>query len=408
MAFVPNGSALGDMVVMFGGDGLGGAGCDAAGDEMCDGTWGYHAGGWTLLQAGAGPSPRRDAAMARFGETVLLFGGATSPTSPCPDFAVPGPNGCIFYDLWQGRFVADAWQWTQLGPDPAYANTEPDPAVWPSRRFEHAMAYDAIRDRLVLFGGCVDVADNQGCEEADSASLNDTWQWDGSAWTQLDLATSPSARNSHAMSYDSVRGRTLLFGGGLGDGRETSEAWEFDGTEWREITADSGTLPGSRRRHAISHDAERHRLLLAGGGASGEIWEWDLDPLSRPSAVFDYAWSEARVDKLAAVTASVTVKATATGYDTDTDASDLTGDPQTGLLIQGWDADAAAWAALPGCSDGTCLIDDAAQVQRFIFNGTAHFYVRLLPVAGMGNGLGPAQIEVDYGELTLGYELTLP
>ena len=44
----------------------------------------------------------------------------------------------------------------------------------------HGMAYDPIRDRVVLFGA-----------DGNSQSSDDTWEWDGASWTQL---TPPSSQ----------------------------------------------------------------------------------------------------------------------------------------------------------------------------------------------------------------------
>src|SRR5688572_14660643 len=63
------------------------------------------------------------------------------------------------------------------------------------------MAYDAARERVVLFGG-------QG-----SIGLGDTWEWDGVSWAQQNPAASPTVRQDHAMAYDAARQRVVLFGG---------------------------------------------------------------------------------------------------------------------------------------------------------------------------------------------------
>ena len=61
------------------------------------------------------------------------------------------------------------------------------------------MAYDAVREQVVLFGG------------ADSASnlLGDTWAWDGTEWTQL-ADTGPEERAVHAMTFDVAGQRVLV------------------------------------------------------------------------------------------------------------------------------------------------------------------------------------------------------
>jgi hypothetical protein len=49
----------------------------------------------------------------------------------------------------------------------------------PSPRVFHALAYDSNRGRVVLFGGNPDP--NQA-----NVFFIDTWEWDGSYWTQMD------------------------------------------------------------------------------------------------------------------------------------------------------------------------------------------------------------------------------
>jgi hypothetical protein len=66
-------------------------------------------------------------------------------------------------------------------------------------------------------------------------ALNDTWYWDGTTWTNVSPspATStntPSARFSHAMTYDAAVGLPLMFGGQ--DESSTNyfaDTWEWNG-----------------------------------------------------------------------------------------------------------------------------------------------------------------------------------
>ncbi len=39
------------------------------------------------------------------------------------------------------------------------------------------------------------------------------WEWDGNAWTNSVSATMPTARHSARAAYDADRNRVLLFGG---------------------------------------------------------------------------------------------------------------------------------------------------------------------------------------------------
>ena len=67
------------------------------------------------------------------------------------------------------------------------------------------MVYDSQRNKIVLFGGDDDQAEN------------DTWEYTpGAGWKKVATATAPPARYNHAMAYDSKRGRIILFGGRVG------------------------------------------------------------------------------------------------------------------------------------------------------------------------------------------------
>src|SRR5215216_2416540 len=92
--------------------------------------------------------------------------------------------------------------------------------VGPSARGAHDLAYDAARERVVLFGG-----------RAAGATLQaDTWEWDGRDWTQV-ADTGPDARASHALAFDQIRGRVVLFGGEAASALR-ADTWEWDGQDW--------------------------------------------------------------------------------------------------------------------------------------------------------------------------------
>ncbi|MBI3892210.1 MAG: hypothetical protein HY303_11855 [Candidatus Wallbacteria bacterium] len=75
----------------------------------------------------------------------------------------------------------------------------------PAARSGHAMAYDAARGRVVVFGG----------QDSGGNYLGDTWEWDGGSWYQRSPATSPAPRALHSLAYDSVRSGTTR-GSGMG------------------------------------------------------------------------------------------------------------------------------------------------------------------------------------------------
>ena len=75
--------------------------------------------------------------------------------------------------------------------------------IGPSARFGHAMTYDSVRSRTTLFGGLIG---------GQIGSVNDTWEWNGEFWTQM-ADIGPAARQDHGLCFDSVRQTALLFGG---------------------------------------------------------------------------------------------------------------------------------------------------------------------------------------------------
>jgi hypothetical protein len=134
------------------------------------------------------------------------------------------------------------------------------------------MSFDSARGRVVLFGGF-------GSVGFGGEWLSDTWEWDGSSWTNVMPAASPSARSGHAMAFSSSRGRTVLFGGSDLT-NDFSDTWEWDGGAWRSVTPAANPFP--RDRHAMVFDSARRRLVLFGGYqiTPSETWEFDV-PLER-------------------------------------------------------------------------------------------------------------------------------
>lgn len=77
------------------------------------------------------------------------------------------------------------------------------PAGGPPARAYAAAAYDEASHQVVLFGGI----------GAAGMALDDTWTWDGSAWTQQHPHSSPPARAYAAMTYDPKNRDVVLVGG---------------------------------------------------------------------------------------------------------------------------------------------------------------------------------------------------
>ena len=145
--------------------------------------------------------------------------------------------------------------------------------VPPTTRMGAGMAYDAIRSRTVLFGGGIPFS---------QSPRDETFEFDGARWRSSDSVVVPPARWSSAMAFDSVRGRTILFGGY--DFPQVYHAfddtWEYDGSVWvRGALTSPPARPAPRHGHALAFDARRGRAVMFGGEVDGEragdTWEYD-------------------------------------------------------------------------------------------------------------------------------------
>ena len=239
---------------------------------------------WTHVST-PGPSVRDffatayDASRGR----VLLFGGNTGPlyddlwaldtgtrtwtrlgpkdTGPAPrlsSYAVTDANSqrLVLFGGWGNRYFDDTWT-LALDQDPPQWISHL-PAVHPSARLEHATAYDATRDRMLLFGG----------KDA-YQFFNDVWQLDLAGeptWSPLATTGDPPSRRECRAVYDPVRDRLLLFGG-FSYPYHLNETWELtlSGTPtWHQLSP-TGPLPPARRGQTMIYDPSDDEVLVFGG-----------------------------------------------------------------------------------------------------------------------------------------------
>ncbi|MBI5527235.1 MAG: hypothetical protein HY897_12945 [Deltaproteobacteria bacterium] len=261
---------------------------------------------WASRETEVSPTARRELAMAYDGERrkVVLFGGhhfqtdfladmwdwegaSRTWTKRFPSVTWPSARGghAMAFDAFRNKvllfgglndssshYLSDMWEWD--GASESWTERIP-PGVKPPTRWAHSLAFDAARGKAVLFGGY------RG-EDASGDVLADTWEWDGRAgtWSERTSAgAKPSRREFHAMAYDAARGKTVLFGGNTGAGR-FQDTWEWDGVlgNWTERVV-SGVKPTARAVHVMTYDPASRRVLLFGGidgtGQKRDTWEWD-------------------------------------------------------------------------------------------------------------------------------------
>ena len=185
---------------------------------------------WTDLSpfAGGPPSARYISAMVydAYDHYVLLFGGYGS--------------GGLDSDTW--TFVNNTW--SQLSP----SNSPPG-------RYATALAYDVTDHEVVMFGGTTSGA----------TTYNDTWAFSRGSWSNLTGTTNqtPGARWREAMTWDSVDGYVLMFGGTNAAASPYSDTWSFVHGNWTKLTV-SGNPPGRYRASMVWDDADGYAVLFGG------------------------------------------------------------------------------------------------------------------------------------------------
>lgn len=295
--------SLHGQAVLFGGTGTAKEPPGTA-DNLSD-TWVWDGSAWTEKTPQTVPTARALHAMASGLGQVLMFGGAI--------------NGSV--GLERDTWVWDGANWTMqtpFGPSERYGTamaydsvhnqivlfggigpampgssfindtwvwngaawTQKTPQTSPPARAGHSMAYDSVHGQVVLFGG--EGASGFGFQ-ATAVALNDTWVWDGANWTQLSPKTSPSPRNAFAMAFDAAHGQVLLFGGLDGNGTDLGDTWIWDGSNWTQVSPQ--TSPSARDNYALAYDTKHGQIVLFGGESAfssvtlGDTWLWTGAPL---------------------------------------------------------------------------------------------------------------------------------
>ena len=240
-------------------------------------TWVWSDAGWEKRTPATQPEPRFEAAMAYDSarREVVLFGGndqqsrraVNSPWALIREYPPP-PSPRHGTDV----FYRDTWVWN--GTD----WTQRNPAQAPAERAAPAMAYDAARKQVVLFGGF----------HPARGPFNDTWVWDGTNWKKMNPVHSPPARCFAAMAYDPDHKQIVLFGGMDINGIHMhhyvfGDTWLWNGTDWSKAKP-TGDVPEARQDAGFDYDRSQQRLVLFSGyminsTGSGfpafDSWTWD-------------------------------------------------------------------------------------------------------------------------------------
>ena len=235
-----------DRLVVFGGNDTGGPKGDL---------WALSFAGtptWTLLTPSGTPPPARTGHKAIYDATrdrMVLFGGDDASGDP------PGTS-------WALAFASPAW--AQLAPSGSI----------PVGRYDHVAVLDTAGDRMLVFGGLADQPTNATLSLSLSGST---------AWTTLAPLGGPAPpRYGHAAAYDAPRDRMIVFGGHGESGAPLQDAWALAlGTQaWGNLNP-TGTKPIARDGHLMVYDSTHDRVLVFGGSDAShnemnDVWSLTL------------------------------------------------------------------------------------------------------------------------------------
>ncbi len=306
-------------------------------------TWTYDGQSWTKLAPPASPPRRWGAAMAYAGNgRIVLFGGRdlgipwladtwefdgtswtpiTSTLTPPGRFAAmmtwapftAAADRVVLFggdrdDVGLGGLLADHWEYTTAG------GWQPRSGPgFPTARRSGAIGYDALIDRVVMFGGVLNTVPSSSTWVFDGAAwsqvateqvpegrtdsvlvggavltlvagraatgpLDDIWTFRLSNWKVRETPARPLVRSEAELVFDSDRQQTFSLGG-LRDSGSVAEQSRFDGAAWY-VEPD---LPTTRSRFTAGYDSTRHQMMIFGG----------IVPMPTPATVIHTAtgWS---------------------------------------------------------------------------------------------------------------------
>jgi len=215
----------------------------------------------TVIAAGTNGSPSgRTFLTAVYDEAnsrMIVFGGC----------AFTGDDCTTLNDVWvltNANGVSGTPAWIQLSP----SGTPPAP------RWGHAAAYDAVNNRMIVFGG-----DNQSVIFSDTWILSHANGLGGTpTWTQLSpTGGPPEGQDSATVAYDAADNELITFAGTMqGFAVDANSVWTLSNANglggapvWKKIIANGGAgSPPKRDGHVAVYDSANNRLVIFGGNAN--------------------------------------------------------------------------------------------------------------------------------------------
>jgi hypothetical protein len=247
-------------------------------------TWSYDGNDWTQLFPPTSPSVRElsghayDSARDR----IVMFGGYLQTYANDGKTLTETP----LHDTWE----FDGTTWKQIladGPNVIRPTLEYDPirkqtimiAAEPTKNTTQMYAWDPVNAKwnqltpsllpaCALGGEMTWQSSNNtilytGAVCADSAVTEDTYEWDGTNWTKIDLLLFAGRYFGSALTFDPDHQVAVLFGGANSAGALLSSTFTYANKTW--ISVGDSTYPLPRSLFAFTTDPARGVIDLYGG-----------------------------------------------------------------------------------------------------------------------------------------------
>ena len=185
-------------------------------------------------------------------------------------------GGCSFTGIYCTSYLNDVWvltnansvsgtpSWVQL----TTAGTPPPP------RWAQAAAYDAVNNRMIVYGG-----DNQDIVFSDTWVLSNANGLGGTpTWTQLTPSDGlPEGGDSSCVAYDAVNNVLIEFAGNSQNfGGDANSVWTLSNANgsggspvWKKLISNGAAGAPPKRDGAVAaYDSANNRMMVFGGNAN--------------------------------------------------------------------------------------------------------------------------------------------
>ncbi|HLY69791.1 MAG TPA: kelch repeat-containing protein [Puia sp.] len=221
-------------IVLFGGSGK---------TVTTDETWEWDGSHWVKIDL-PGPSTRNHpmSVYSPKDKSVILFGGSTV-------------DAHLLTDTW----AYDGLSWKLMDND------------GPKDCLPHGMYYDEKRQKVML----VTLSETNDSPDP-TRTINKLWEWTGKSWKNIQEGNMTTSQHGlQALARFGEDGILLFDGGDISDGH--GKTWTYSAGHWQ---SQQGNGPSSRSGHAMIYDPLTRKTILFGGQDDrknylNDLWEWD-------------------------------------------------------------------------------------------------------------------------------------